>query len=213
VLEGLGDDCDAWVVTTPLALLEDLRAVGTDVDDVWVLVNAGQRYPRAVPVLIDWLEHIDERGVPVDDLPRLREGLVRALSVRDARPDAVPVLLDELRSAAARGQAGLAWAAGNALGVVADNSCFDQIVTVAQDSSLGAARHMVVRDALGRMKNPGATLVLLGLLNDQAVDGHAVAALARRRDPRAREAFQRFVGDDRAWVRTAAKKGLQRLDG
>ena len=208
---GTGRDCDDQVVATPAALLEDLRAVGTDVNDVWVLVSTRERYPLAVPVLIDWLRHIEERGVPLDEVARLREGLVRALSVRDARPSAVPVLVDELRSAASRGQWMLAWAAGSALGVVADDSCFDQIAVVARESSLGAARQMVVMEALGRMKNPEATVVLLGLLSDKTVDGHAVAALAKRRDPRGREALERFVGDDRAWVRKTAKKGLERL--
>jgi len=54
--------------------------------------------------------------------------------------------------------------------------------------------------------------VLLGLLDDDDVNGHAVAGLAKRRDERARDAFERFLDDERLWVRKQAKKGIAALD-
>jgi HEAT repeat protein len=121
-------------------------------------------------------------------------------------------LTRELRAAAAHGQPALAWAAGNALGVVADDSCYTDIVDVSRDASLGPARQMVVARALARMSQPEATTVLLALLDDPDVSGHAIAGLAGRRDERARPAFERYANDNRAWVRKEAEKGLARLD-
>jgi hypothetical protein len=199
------------VVSTPRALLDDLRAVGTEVNDVWALVNTRDRYPNAIPVLMDWLAHLEERGVAGHELPKLREGIVRSLTVREARPVAAPLLIDEFRAAADRGDS-LGWEIGNALGIVADDSCFAAIAELAREPSYGIARQMLAMEALGRMKNPEATTVLLGLLNDADVNGHAIAGLAKRRDERARPAFERFLDDERAWVRKQAKKGLARLD-
>ena len=200
-----------WAMSTPQALLDDLRAVGTEVNDVWELVNTRDPYPRAIPVLMDWLAHLEERGVALHALPKLREGIVRALTVREARPVAAPLLIGEFR-AAALGDSLLGWEIGNALGVVADDSCFAEIAELVREPSYGTARQMLAMEALGRMKEPDATTVLLELLNDTGVNGHAIAGLAKRRDERARPAFERFLDDERAWVRKEAKKGLTRLD-
>jgi len=104
------------------------------------------------------------------------------------------------------------WAFGSALGVVADDTVYDDIVALARDASLGRAREVLVLDGLGRMKNPDATLVLIELADDPTIDSHVVMALARRRDPRAVAVLRRFADDRRAWVRNAANKGLRRLD-
>jgi hypothetical protein len=61
---------------TPRGLLDDLRAVGVEVDDVWALVNRRRPYPEAIPVLLDWLQRLDERGMASSEDPKLREGLV-----------------------------------------------------------------------------------------------------------------------------------------
>ena len=62
-------------VEQPLA--EELRAAGFAVDSAWDLVNTSVPYPKALPIL---LEHL-ERPYPW----RVREGIARALAVRDAK--------------------------------------------------------------------------------------------------------------------------------
>lgn len=52
-------------VTTPSALVEELRAAGVPVESLSDLVNAKRSYRRAVPVLLDWLQKLD--GVPAAD--------------------------------------------------------------------------------------------------------------------------------------------------
>jgi hypothetical protein len=79
---------------------------------------------RPCLVLIDWLRNADRR-VPTPERARVREGLVRALSVPAARPGAAPALIEEFRKASDHSETGLGWVAGNALSVVADDSVFD----------------------------------------------------------------------------------------
>jgi HEAT repeat protein len=162
-------------------------------------------------VLIDWLENIDER-VPLHERSKLVEALARSLTVREARGVAVPALVRQLHIASALpGGDSLAWAIGNAIGFTANDSCYSELVDVVRDRSLGTSRQMVVLEGLSRMKADDATAVLVELLDDPDVDGQAVAALAKRRDERARAAFERFMHDDRAWVRREARKGLPKL--
>ena len=83
-------------------------------------------------------------------------------------------------------------------------------VQIAKDSKHGAAREMVVL-ALGKMKNPGAAQVLLGMLEDEAVYGHAVSALAQLGAPQAELQLRRFAKDPKEWVRKEAIAGLARI--
>jgi len=194
-------------MSEPQAFIDDLARVGVAVESPWDLVNTRQPYPAAIPVLLDWLNRVDTE-VPADDRRRFREALVRALTVRAARRVAAPALIREFHRVDA--SPGLRWAVGNSLETVADDSVFDELVALTQNQSYGSARQMVVL-ALGRMKDPRAVDVLIGLLNDDDVTGHAVAALGRLRAPQARPALEPFLDHPRPWVRKEAKKALARL--
>jgi hypothetical protein len=146
---------------TPPDLSRDLRAVGLPISDLWELVNAKTQFKAAIPVLIDWLRNV-ERRVPGPDQATVREGLVRALSVPAARPGAAPALIEEFRRASDRSETGLGWVVGNALSVVADDSVFDEIAALVQDSGYGKARQMIVL-GLGRSKDPRAVPPVVGL--------------------------------------------------
>jgi hypothetical protein len=126
------------VTSTPSGLIDDLRRIGVPDGDLWELVNAKVQYRAAVPVLIDWLRKADAR-VPDADRPKVREGLVRALSVPTARPATAPVLIvSEFRKAHGPDGRGLGWVVGNALSVVADDSVFDEIAALVGDHSYGS---------------------------------------------------------------------------
>jgi HEAT repeat protein len=158
-----------------------------------------------VPVLLRWLPVVSDRQV--------KEDLVRALSVPWARPVAARPLIDEFERVDERVDptgTGLRWAIGNALSIVADDSVFDDLVRLVEDRTFGKARQMVVL-GLGRSKRPEAVSVLIGLLDDEDVSGHAVKALAKLGVEEARPALERMVNDPRAWVRNEAKKALSRL--
>ena len=65
---------------------------------------------------------------------------------------------------------------------------------------------------LGKSKNPRVVDVLIQLLDDDQVSGHAVSALGRLRAQKARPHLERFLTDWRSWVRKKAAKALAKLD-
>jgi len=87
-----------------------------------------------------------------------------------------------------------------------------QEAALAADPSYAASRQMVVL-WLGKTKQhrDRAVDVLLGLLDQDDVNGHAVKALAQLKDPRSVEGLRRMTADSRAWVRNAAKRTVERL--
>lgn len=99
-------------------LLADLRRVGYRLESVWDFVNSADSYPEAIPVLLDHLRR------PYSDIHR--EGIARALTVREARGLAGPAMIDLLRDETVTG-AQLRWALANALTIVADRADRDGI--------------------------------------------------------------------------------------
>lgn len=185
-------------------LLEELAGVGYEVESVAELRSSGARYPRAVPVLLKWLG----RG----DVAFEKEEIVRALSVPWARAEALGPLIELFRSVPRGGEEEeeeelLRWAIGNALEVLWDDARFDDLVALARDESLGKAREMVVL-GIARSKNMLAGEVLIELLGDPVVSGHAVKALRKMKVPSARPALELMLDDSRAWVRKEAQRAL-----
>jgi HEAT repeat protein len=197
------------MAATPDELAGELRRAGVPVSDLWQLVNAKTQYRAAIPVLIDWLRGIDER-VPAPDRPKLREGLVRALSVPAARPAATRVLIEEFRRAQDPSGLGYRWVVGNALSIVADDSVLDELAALVSDRSYGKARQMLVL-GLARSKDTRVVPLLTGLLGDEDVVAHAVTALRKLRPPGVRPAIERLLDHPQALVRREAKKALARL--
>jgi HEAT repeat protein len=197
-------------MSTPTQLLEELALAGVHLRDLWELVNDRAQYSAAIPVLIDWLEHLDDR-VPAADQDKVREGLVRALTVPAARPSAAPVLLAEFRRVSDPTGLGPRWVIGNALEVVADDSIFDDVALIVRDPSFGKARQMVVV-GLARSKDGRAVPLLIELLDDEDVAAHAAMALGKRRASEARSALERQLESPQALVRQEAKKALAKLD-
>jgi HEAT repeats len=186
-------------------ILADLASAGFETKSLADLRRSGARYRGAVPVLLKWLPRAADRKV--------KEEVVRALSVPWAKPEATSPMIEEFRRVDASVDptgTGLRWTIGNALEVLADDSCFEALVGLVQDRDFGKARQMVVL-GLGKSRRPEAVEVLLGLVDDPDVDGHAVKALGRLKSPTAREALERKLDDSRAWVRGEARKALAKL--
>lgn len=101
-------------------LLADLRKVGRHVRWIWDLVNTTESYPEAVPVLIDHLRRPYRDGI--------REGIARALAVREARGLAGRVVVDTLHESGLGRP--LRWALANTLTVVADRTNIEGVKSV-----------------------------------------------------------------------------------
>jgi HEAT repeat protein len=105
----------------------------------------------------------------------------------------------------------LKWAIGNALSVVADDHVFNEIVGLIKDKSHGRAREMLAV-ALGNMKDPRAVDVLVRLLADEEVAGHALIALGKLRATQSRPQVEAFLSHQKSWVRQEAKRALSKID-
>lgn len=156
-----------------LPILNDLKKAGADeLGSPWDLLEAKQPYPKLIPVL---LAHLD------GDYPeKVREGIARALAVREARPGwsqlvrsfiAEP-LLDE------KGYPNqVKWALHLALAESADESVVDELIKLASDRRKHGQNRAFFVDALVRINGP-----------------HAVAALDELEgDPDLADAFKRVA--------------------
>ncbi|MGW3893248.1 hypothetical protein ACWD69_31795 [Micromonospora chokoriensis] len=197
---------------TPSRLLLDLEQAGVRVSDVWELVNTTRKYPTAIPVLLSWLDRINE--LPVGkSREKLREGIIRALSVPYARGQAAPVILKQFDEILDTNELGPRWVAGSALGVVADINVADEVVELLLDRSLGRAREMVF-EAIPRIAKHRPEIVgaLRSLLDDETVLPFVICALGQLRDVQSREEIASFVASDHPLASRQARTALRRLD-
>ena len=184
-----------------------LREVGENVTSVYDLVNTKRSYKAAIPVLIDLLPKIND--------PLVKEGIVRALAVKEAVSDdkAIGRLIEEFRKIAPEDRSAqmLKWAIGNTLSVIARDAQYEQIAALIREEGHGKAMEMIVL-ALGHMKKQsGAVDVLIDLLNDESLAGHAAMALRKLKAKCAKTALERSLSHPRDWVRNEVTKALKAI--
>jgi len=188
-------------------IVQDLVAAGVPVRDVWDLVNTSKQYRQAIPVLIRWLEHLEAWSEP-SERRSLEEGIVRSLTVPAARGVATPVLIKRFRDTAY--DTAHRWVIGNALGVVADSSFYDEIMPIVTEPGYGIARQMIV-EGLAKWKDPRTVPVLIDLLSDPDVAAHAAHALGLLRAKEARGALIQLGSNGSVLQRREARTALRRL--
>lgn len=184
-----------------------LKKVGLRVKSIYDLVNSKQTYPQAIPILIDLLPKVRH--------DRIKEGVARALTAKEARPIAARPLMDEFRAMNPETESArmTKWAIGNALSVVADDSVFEEMSALVRDKSHGWARSMLAL-ALCNMQEhrDQAIQLLLDLLRDKDVGVQAMIALGNLHVKRARAKIEAFLRDQDSWVRQEAKRALAKID-
>ena len=129
-------------------LIRELHEAGFLVDSAWDLVNTSTPYPQALPILLAHLER------PYPD--RVREGIARALAVRDSRfawETLVRLYRDETPGTDAKD--GLAVA----LAAAADDGVIEDVIGLVQDERHGESRILLSR-ALAKSKRPEARAAL-----------------------------------------------------
>jgi len=149
-------------------LVAALKSIGCEVKSVWDLVNGPNCYGHALPVL---LEHL-VRPYP----PAIREGIARALAVKETRLLAWPLLVRLFQSETEkRVKDGLAVA----LCVSADDSVIDELIALASDPGHGTTRVLLL-DALDRSRDPRASAALERLQSDPDLVKEMKVLMAKR---------------------------------
>ncbi len=187
-------------------LVEALNNAGVSVKSVWDLVNAKESYRLAIPVLIAHLRY----PFPY----RIREGIARALTVKNAGDPAFIALVDEFRKqpdSTDAAQHGFKWALGNAISIVANRNHFDEIVELIRDRRHGSTREMLIL-RLADLDGDRAIGVLIQLLADEDVIHEALIALGKLKAHKARRHIERLLDHPKFRVRKEAKKALTELD-
>jgi len=184
-------------------MLADLAEIGFQLEWISDLYSKKLNYKQAIPILLQWLPRMENLDV--------KEDIVRALSVPWAKPIAARLLAVEFYKLRNESNTGIKWAIANALSVVADDSVFEEIVKLVQDTSHGASRTMLAL-SLGNMRNPQAQDVLISLLEDDLVAGQAIVALGKLKSKKALPVIERFLTHPKGWVRREAKTAMVRIN-
>ena len=212
-------------------VVAELRTAGFDVDSVGEVYNSSKAfaeldknrdvnkfrqhckekldYQNAIPILAKWLPLISNADV--------KEDIIRALSVKWATkvPMLLALLIDEFKQACddpAISESGIPWAIGNALYVLANEKNAEDMINLSADNRYGSARQMIVL-GLGKLKVniDRAVNVLINLLNDSHVVGHAVIALGKLKAKDAIPYIEPLLNHQKSWVRKEAKKAIERI--
>jgi hypothetical protein len=190
--------------TAAADLLDQLRALGFEVETVGELYASRKSYKRAIPTLISWLGRVENERVETE--------LVRALTDRAARPDAAAPLVARFRELGPDApELGLKWHIAHALATVADDSVFVDIAQLIDDERHGRAREWLVV-ALTRTGDPRASDVAVQALEDPDLTPFALRAIGAIKEPRLLPLVKRYADDPNALVRREARTAIRHLE-
>jgi hypothetical protein len=152
--------------TEQAKLLADLRDVGIQVESVWDFVNTADKYPTAIPVLL--------RHLVMPYSKRIKEGIVRALTVDYAGPDVLRELIKQFLEQSDDSANSLKWVLGNAISEVATPADAGTMIELATDPTHGEARDMITQ-RLPRVVKDKTRLreILQYLVDDKQMERYA----------------------------------------
>ena len=188
----------AFLAAIEAPIVEEIRALGHSIGTIGDLWLTHYSYATAIPVLARWLSKVDNLVI--------EESIARALAVPAAR-SVTHTLIQEFEIAGD----GLRWVIRDTLERIADDRLYGELARIASTERFGRARQMLVV-ALAKTTDPGAIPLLIRLLDDSDVQGHATIALGKLRARQARPQIEPFLKHEKAWIRTEARKALKRID-
>lgn len=187
---------------------EALSKVGLKVNSVYDLVNSNENYPEAIPILVEMLSKVKS--------DRIKEGVARALTIKNAGKEVAKALIKEFESykTSTESEEYTKWAIANAILVVADNSFFEDIVNFIQNKEYGSGMvgGMLVK-AIAKMKNPRRKEVLLELLMDNDLKGFAIAESGKLKYKEALPLIKKYLNCEEDWIRKEAEKAVKKIEG
>lgn len=204
------DDPENWSQAKQ-AMKRQLDEAGIPEDTVWELVNSPNDYPEAVPIIVDWLEHLDERVPPDEDRRAWRAGLLRNLITKHAKGNraAADILFHQFEIEPPLTNLELE-AAGFALAEVADRSDFPRVAALIRSERDFPTKSQLVR-WLGQFKTEEAKALAVSQLPNPRTRSAAMAALVRQKATGVRDPVAVYLDDEHEVWRKKARKTLDRL--
>jgi HEAT repeat protein len=182
-------------------LSEELKDAGTKYTDPWDLVNTPESYPEAIDILI--------KHLPRQYHKRNKEGIVRALTVKEAKGKANDALIAEYNRVSKENDS-LRWAIGNAIWFIVTKNDLKSIFKIVENKENGESRSRFIQ-ALGKIKSEESEAVLIKLLNDKEVAVYALQSLGKLKSKKAREKVYMLTNDSNVLIKKEAQKALKKI--
>lgn len=201
---------DTWPASEQ-AMKRELDAAGIPEDTVWELVNSRNDYPQAVPIVIDWLQHLDERVPPEEDRRAWRAGLIRNLITKHAKGNraAIDILFHQFEIEPPLSNLELE-AAGFALAEICERSDFGRVADLIRAERDFPTKSVLVQ-WLGQIKTDEAKELAVSQLSKPATRIPAMRALVRQKASGVRDAVATYLNDEHEIFRKEARKTLDKL--
>jgi hypothetical protein len=150
-------------------LILDIKKSGIKVSSIWDLVNTNATYKNTIPVLIN---HLSKSYCDAT-----KQGIIRALAVKEAKGIAGKVLLEEFYKIPKENY-DLRWAIGNTMTMVITEKEVDEVIKIVIDKSNGKYRSIFV-EALSKFKTEKVIRVLTSLMDDKEISLRVAKVLKR----------------------------------
>jgi hypothetical protein len=185
-----------------LKISKALEKVGIYIEDIYELVNTNKSYPEAIPVLIELIKE-DFNYIKV------KEGIIRALAVKEAKGIAVPFLIEEYNRISKENE-GYRWAIGNTVSVTFNSENVESILNIILNKTNGTSRQMFVY-CLGNTKSEKVEDTLISLLDDDEVVNHALYALGKMKSRKSIYKISSLLNHHNAFTKKKAEKILRKM--
>jgi hypothetical protein len=201
---------DTWPQSKQ-AMKRELDDAGIPEDTIWELVNSSNDYPQAVPIVVDWLQHLDERVPPDEDRRAWRHGLLRNLITKNAKGNraAVDIVFHQFDIEPPLSNLELE-VAGFALAKICDPSDFPRVAALIRAERDFPTKSELVR-WIGRIKTDEAKELAVSQLAAPGTRIQAMRALVQQRATGVRDAVARYLDNEHAVFRKEAQKTLDKL--
>ncbi|WP_280408853.1 HEAT repeat domain-containing protein [Nocardia brasiliensis] len=197
-----------------LRLARELAEVGVRCYTLGDLSNGPRTIPPAIPIFVDWLEHLDERipGPQTHHKWAIRTGLIRNLIDPAAKRNrrAIDVLFREIERTDAPLQPHVEFWAVSALDTIAERSDYDRMVRLLHTLS-NVESKVPILHYLGQFKTAAARELILPFVADSNTRAPAIKALARFGNSADRALIAQYRDDANAQVRNAVKSALAKI--
>jgi hypothetical protein len=137
-------------------LTDELLTTGIKIESIWDLVNTKEKYPKAIPFL---LKHLQKKYS--DDV---KQGIIRALTVKEAKGQAVPLLIKEYLKTP-KEKEDFRWTIGNAVWATITKNEVESILPIVLDKKNGWSREGFIF-ALSVVKDDKIKNILVQVMDD-----------------------------------------------
>jgi HEAT repeat protein len=137
-------------------LTDELADIGIKIVSIYTLVNTKAKYPKAIPILI---KHLQKKYSDAT-----KQGIIRALTVKEAKGVAVPLLIKEYLKTP-KEKEDLRWVIGNAVWATITKADAESIFPIVLDKTNGWSREGFIF-ALSKIREEKVKNVLIQVMDD-----------------------------------------------